>query len=115
LADLQHLAFVAAAGPQRAVGSGDDGPEKRRRRFREQRSRWPEENAAVAIDRQVFDIPFQEVGLRRDVPERRRGGGEGNGGGENRRPEEPDGATDGHCRAPPASTSMASTREPMTA
>ncbi len=72
LADAEDLAFVARSGPERAVGVSDDAPEKWRRRFGQQRRRGPGEDAPVAVDRKVLDVPFQEVGLRRDGPERRR-------------------------------------------
>ena len=63
--DLQDLAFVAAAGPQRAVGAGDDRPQERRGGLAEHRRGRAEEHAAVAVDGQVLDVAFEEIGLRR--------------------------------------------------
>src|SRR4029078_7695427 len=80
--DLQDLAFVAGAGPQRTVGAGEDRPEERGRSLGNLRRGRTEEDAAVAVDREVVYVTLEEIGLRRDRPERRRRGREDRRGGE---------------------------------
>src|SRR2546430_17513438 len=54
--DLEHLAVVAAADEQRAVGLRDERPQKRRRRFEHELGRRTEHQLAVAVDGEVFEI-----------------------------------------------------------
>src|SRR5690349_12203326 len=71
LSNLEYLAFVTAPGPQRAVLPGHDGPEEWRCGFTEERRRRPRKHAAIAVDREIFHVSFQEVGLSGNGPERR--------------------------------------------
>ena len=73
----EDLSFVAGARPQRAVRAGDQRPQEGRRRLGDLRRARSEEHASVAVNREVLDVALEEVGLRRDRPERRRGGNQG--------------------------------------
>src|SRR4030095_10389552 len=67
--DLEDASFVAGADEQRAVGLRDHRPQKRRRRLVDELGRRAERQLAAAVDRQVFDVAFEEIVLRRGLEE----------------------------------------------
>ena len=69
--DPVDLAFVAAAGVERAVRRVDDRPEERRARVVDGGRGRAERQPAEGVDREVLDLAAQELALGRDLPERR--------------------------------------------
>ena len=72
---LIDLPFVAAADIRRAVGRADHRPEKRRGRFVDELRRRTENELAVDVDREVFDVTlekgrlvFHRSGGKQDAP-----------------------------------------------
>lgn len=79
LRDAEDLALVAGARPERAVCARDHRPEEGGRRVGDDRRGRAEEHPAVAVDRKVLDVSLQEIRLRRNRPERRHRGVEPRG------------------------------------
>ncbi len=61
--DLEDLAFVAGADEYGPVRLRDHRPQKRRRRFIDQLGGRSERQLAVAVDREILDVAFQEFAL----------------------------------------------------
>ena len=71
--DAEDLAIVAASNPHRTAAPRRQRPHEGCGRVVQDARCRAENEAAVRLDREVFDLTFEEVGLCRDLPERRRG------------------------------------------
>src|SRR4029077_14984843 len=70
--DAEDLAFVAGPDEQRAVGGRHHRPEKRRGRLVHQLGDGTQRELTVAVDREVLDVAFEEIGLAHGLEELRR-------------------------------------------
>src|SRR5436305_13082257 len=67
--DANHLAAVACTDKDRTVSSGQQRPKERRGGLVNQIGRGPEHKLAAAVEREVLDVPFEELGRRRRLKE----------------------------------------------
>ena len=71
--DAEDLALVAGADKQRTIAGREQRPEKRRRRLVDELGGGAEDELTVHVDRQVFDVAAEKIGLRLGLKEFRRG------------------------------------------